>query len=72
MDRENRRTRSQRDSSFETTHESESKKEKWTDPRLQYLDKRLFVQLNGSRKVIGVLRGYDVGFGCPALWERVC
>jgi small nuclear ribonucleoprotein G len=28
--------------------------------RLQYLDKRLFVQLNGSRKVIGVLRGYDV------------
>lgn len=27
---------------------------------LQYLDKRLFVQLNGSRKVIGVLRGYDV------------
>ena len=27
----------------------------------QYLDKRLFVQLNGSRKVIGVLRGYDVG-----------
>jgi small nuclear ribonucleoprotein G len=31
------------------------------DPNLkQYLDKRLFVQLNGSRKVIGVLRGYDV------------
>lgn len=27
---------------------------------LQYLDKRLFVQLNGSRRVIGVLRGYDV------------
>ncbi|KAK3309359.1 uncharacterized protein B0T15DRAFT_488099 [Chaetomium strumarium] len=27
---------------------------------LHYLDKRLFVQLNGSRKVIGVLRGYDV------------
>ncbi|ATY61668.1 small nuclear ribonucleo [Cordyceps militaris] len=26
----------------------------------KYLDKRLFVQLNGSRKVIGVLRGYDV------------
>ncbi|KAH6657334.1 hypothetical protein BKA67DRAFT_513757 [Truncatella angustata] len=26
----------------------------------QYLDKKLFVQLNGSRKVIGVLRGYDV------------
>lgn len=27
---------------------------------MQYLDKRLFVQLNGSRKVIGVLRGFDV------------
>lgn len=24
------------------------------------MDKRLFVQLNGSRKVIGILRGYDV------------
>ena len=30
------------------------------DSVLKYLDKRLFVQLNGSRKVIGVLRGYDV------------
>ena len=30
------------------------------DPLVKYLDKRLFVQLNGSRKVIGVLRGYDV------------
>ena len=68
--RENRRTRPQHDGCLETTREGESKKEKWTDPRLQYLDKRLFVQLNGSRKVIGVLRGYDVGFGCPALWER--
>ncbi|KAF2099494.1 small nuclear ribonucleoprotein SmG [Rhizodiscina lignyota] len=26
----------------------------------KYLDKRLFIQLNGSRKVTGVLRGYDV------------
>ncbi|EGS17123.1 putative small nuclear ribonucleoprotein [Thermochaetoides thermophila DSM 1495] len=26
----------------------------------KYLDKRLFVELNGSRRVIGVLRGYDV------------
>ena len=46
------------------------KKEKWTDPRLQYLDKRLFVQLNGSRKVLGVLRGYDVRYpfhGCVLL-----
>jgi len=35
-------------------------KRNWTEIILQYLDKRLFVQLNGSRKVIGVLRGYDV------------
>jgi hypothetical protein len=53
----NRRTR--RD---EKSHDGKEKQEKWTDPRLQYLDKRLFVQLNGSRKVIGVLRGYDVRF----------
>merc|ERR1711939_170609 len=26
----------------------------------RYLDKRVFVALNGSRKVMGVLRGYDV------------
>lgn len=33
----------------------------WTAANMrQYLDKRLFVQLNGSRKVIGVLRGFDV------------
>ena len=32
----------------------------------QYLDKRLFVQLNGSRKVIGVLRGYDVRLPVPS------
>jgi len=25
----------------------------------KYMDKHLFVQLNGSRKVTGVLRGYD-------------
>lgn len=31
----------------------------------QYLDKRLFVQLNGSRKVIGVLRGFDVHYSLP-------
>jgi hypothetical protein len=24
------------------------------------MEKRLFVQLNGNRKVIGILRGYDV------------
>ena len=28
------------------------------------MDKRLFVQLNGSRKVLGVLRGYDVSSKC--------
>ena len=44
----------------EKNFDGKEQKEKWTDPRLQYLDKRLFVQLNGSRKVIGVLRGYDV------------
>jgi len=27
----------------------------------QYLDKRIEVQLNGARKVMGTLRGYDVG-----------
>ncbi|KAF2253149.1 putative small nuclear ribonucleoprotein G [Trematosphaeria pertusa] len=26
----------------------------------KYLEKRILVQLNGSRKVIGILRGYDV------------
>lgn len=26
----------------------------------RYLEKRVLVQLNGSRKVMGVLRGYDV------------
>lgn len=26
----------------------------------QYMDKRLIVHLNGERKIIGVLRGYDV------------
>ena len=36
----------------------------------QYLDKRLFVQLNGSRKVIGVLRGYDVRSHCFECWPE--
>lgn len=27
---------------------------------LQYMEKRVFVQLNGNRKVLGILRGYDV------------
>jgi hypothetical protein len=48
------------------------KEEKWTDPRLQYLDKRLFVQLNGSRKVLGVLRGYDVGSPLGLSFGQFC
>ncbi|KAK5093906.1 hypothetical protein LTR70_004431 [Exophiala xenobiotica] len=32
----------------------------------KYMEKRLFVQLNGNRKVIGVLRGYDVSIIIPA------
>ncbi|KAJ5922857.1 hypothetical protein N7516_010560 [Penicillium verrucosum] len=27
---------------------------------LQYMEKRVFCQLNGNRKVIGIVRGYDV------------
>lgn len=38
---------------------------------IQYLDKRLFVQLNGSRKVIGVLRGYDVRASSPPVLNGV-
>ena len=38
----------------------------------QYLDKRLFVQLNGSRKVIGVLRGYDVCYHLSASVSKDC
>jgi hypothetical protein len=56
--RETRRTRNGNRS--EENRDGKSKEDKWTDPLLQYLDKRLFVQLNGSRRVIGVLRGYDV------------
>lgn len=29
------------------------------------MEKRLFVQLNGNRKVIGILRGYDVSSSSP-------
>lgn len=29
------------------------------------MEKRLFVQLNGNRKVIGILRGYDVSSPLP-------
>lgn len=31
-----------------------------TNPHVQYMEKRLFIQLNGNRKVLGILRGYDV------------
>jgi small nuclear ribonucleoprotein G len=27
---------------------------------VQYLEKRVLIQLNGSRRVMGILRGYDV------------
>jgi hypothetical protein len=33
----------------------------------KYLEKRILVQLNGSRKVMGVLRGYDVCIPNPRL-----
>lgn len=33
----------------------------------QYMEKRVFCQLNGNRKVIGVLRGYDVRSITPSL-----
>ena len=36
----------------------------------QYLDKRVEVQLNGSRKVMGTLRGYDVRFGPAQLHHK--
>lgn len=32
---------------------------------VQYMEKRVFCQLNGNRKVIGVLRGYDVRLTHP-------
>jgi small nuclear ribonucleoprotein G len=28
--------------------------------RLQFMDKRLFIQVQGGRKVSGVLRGFDI------------
>lgn len=35
----------------------------WHITNTQYMDKRISVQLNGSRKVIGTLRGFDVSRG---------
>ncbi|CUS25077.1 LAQU0S26e00496g1_1 [Lachancea quebecensis] len=26
----------------------------------KYMDKKVYIQLNGSRKLVGVLRGYDI------------
>lgn len=43
-----------------------------TQTWFQYLDKRLFVQLNGSRKVIGVLRGFDVRIPSPETHSNSC
>jgi hypothetical protein len=54
-----------RQTKLEDREGKKEKEDKWTEIILQYLDKRLFVQLNGSRKVIGVLRGYDVCFLLP-------
>ncbi|KAI5954050.1 hypothetical protein CANMA_004889 [Candida margitis] len=46
-----------------------------TEPELKaYLDKKVSVQLNGSRKVIGILRGYDIFLNVTitdALEERI-
>lgn len=40
---------------------SEQRRRKLPKPNLvKYLEKRVLVQLNGSRKVMGILRGYDV------------
>lgn len=36
----------------------------FADNPLQYMEKRVFCQINGNRKVIGVLRGYDVSLRC--------
>lgn len=36
---------------------------------LQYMEKRVFCQLNGNRKVIGIVRGYDV---CPCPLTSSC
>ena len=38
----------------------------------QYMEKRVFCQLNGNRKVIGVLRGYDVRYNIPILLPSLC
>ena len=38
----------------------------------KYLEKRVLVQLNGSRKVMGILRGYDVRSFHPSLDLRWC
>ncbi|EEQ34893.1 hypothetical protein McanCB56680_000246 [Microsporum canis] len=38
----------------------------------KYMEKRLFVQLNGNRKVIGLLRGYDVRCSQYPIARRGC
>jgi hypothetical protein len=37
----------------------------------KYLEKRVLVQLNGSRKVMGILRGYDVRFSDFINYRRI-
>jgi small nuclear ribonucleoprotein G len=39
---------------------------------LQYMEKRVFVQLNGNRKVLGILRGYDVRDCGSAYYVKHC
>lgn len=32
----------------------------FTNNNTQYMEKKVYLQLNGSRKLVGVLRGYDI------------
>jgi hypothetical protein len=50
---------------------SPPRRQKVPEPNLKkYLEKRILVQLNGSRKVMGILRGYDVRKSPPAKHEK--
>jgi small nuclear ribonucleoprotein G len=51
---------------------SPTRRLKLPEPNLKkYLEKRILVQLNGSRKVMGILRGYDVGVKSLSLDNNV-
>ncbi|KAG9188651.1 hypothetical protein G6011_07356 [Alternaria panax] len=48
-------------SSYASSEQIPTAKMPQAQPELKkYLEKRVLVQLNGSRKVMGILRGYDV------------